>query len=70
MYCQHFQQSVDQLGKIANSARGRLNRKNYIFPCLRSSLRIWSRETGSAAPPGVSPHILQTEADSGGFGGC
>ena len=25
-----------------------------MFPCPRSRLRIWSRETGSAVPSGVS----------------
>ena len=61
---------MDQPGKIANPVRGQLNRTKYSFPRLRSSLSIWSRETASAAPLGVSPHILQTEAESGGFGGC
>ena len=38
-----------------NPARGQLNRDNKYFPvCVRSRLRIWSRETGSAIPPCVS----------------
>ena len=45
----------DQPGKVANPARGQLNRENeYLFPCPRSRLRIWSRETGSAVPSRVS----------------
>ena len=42
--------------KVANPARGQLNRKKEkrIFPCPRSRLGIWSRETGSAAPSRVS----------------
>ena len=39
---------MDQPGKVANSARGQLNREKGIFPCPRPCLRIWSRETGSA----------------------
>ena len=35
---------MDRLGKVANPARGELNRENE-FRCPRSRLRIWSRET-------------------------
>ena len=44
---------MDQPGKVANPARGQLNREK-IFPCPRARLRIWSRETGSAVPSRVS----------------
>ena len=44
---------MDQPGKVANPARGQLNREK-IFPCLRAYLRIWSRETDSAVPSRVS----------------
>ena len=44
---------MDQPGKAANPARGQLNRE-IIFPCPRSCLRIWSRETVSAVPSRVS----------------
>ena len=44
---------MEQLGKVANPARGQLNRK-IIFPCPRACLRIWSREMGSAVPSRVS----------------
>ena len=40
--------------KVANPARGQLNRENAFFPVPRSRLRIWSRETGSAIPSRVS----------------
>ena len=40
---------MHQPGKVANPARGQLNREN-IFPCPRACLIIWSRETGSAVP--------------------
>ena len=49
-----YSKSMDQPGKVANPARGQLNRENQIFPCPRSHLRIWSRETGSAVPSRVS----------------
>ena len=45
---------MDQPGKVDNPARGQLNRENQYFPCPRSRLRIWSRETGSAVPSSVS----------------
>ena len=45
---------MDQPGKVANPARGQLNRENIIFHCPRACLRIWSCETGSAVPSRVS----------------
>ena len=53
MYGHHIQQSMDQTGKVANSARGQLNRVNN-FACPRTCQRIWSRKTGSAVPSRVS----------------
>ena len=51
MYGNHIEQEKDQLGKVVNPAHGQLNRENNLFPCcLRSSLRSWSHETGSAVP--------------------
>ena len=44
---------MDQPGKVANPARGQLNREK-IFSCPRACLRIWFRETGSAVPSRVS----------------
>ena len=38
-----------------------------IFPCPRTCLRIWSRETGSAVPSRVSLFILHTQAESGAY---
>ena len=49
-----YSKSMDQPGKVANPARGQLNRGTYIFPCPRSRLRIWSRETGSVVPSRIS----------------
>ena len=42
-----------QPGKVANPARGQLNREK-IFPCPRACLRIWSPEMGSAVQSRVS----------------
>ena len=44
---------MDQQGKVANPARGQLNRENEYSP-VPVSLRIWSRETGSAVSSRVS----------------
>ena len=38
-----------------------------IFPCPRSRLKGWSRETGSAVWPRVSLLILHTQAESGAY---
>ena len=51
-----YSKSVYQPGKVANSARGQLNRKNKNFR-PRSRLRIWSHETDSAVPSRVSLFI-------------
>ena len=47
---------MDQSGKVANPARGQLdNRENEHSPVpVRTCLRIWFRETGSAVPSRVS----------------
>ena len=48
---------MDQPGKVANPARGQRNRENECFPVVRvvrSRVRIWSRETGSAVSSRVS----------------
>ena len=42
-----YSKSKDQPGKVADPAR-------VNFPCPRSRLKIWSRETGSAVPSRVS----------------
>ena len=54
MYGHTYSKSMDQPGKVANPARGQLNREKGIFPCPCSCLRIWSRETGSAVPSRAS----------------
>ena len=62
----HIAQSIDQPGKVANPARGQLNREMNIF-CPRSRLRIWSLERGSAVPSRVSLLILHTQAEYGAY---
>ena len=55
MYGHTFSKSMAQPGKVANPARGQLNRENEYSPvCPRSCLTIWSRETVSAIPSRVS----------------
>ena len=50
-------------GKVANSARGQLNRENEHFPVsVHACLRLWSREMGSAVPSRVSLLIIHTQA--------
>ena len=50
-----YSESMDQRGKVANPARGQLNRETFIiFPCLCSRLRIWPRDMGSAVSSRVS----------------
>ena len=67
---------MDQPGKVANPARGQLNREKYFFPCPRSRLRIWSRETGSAVPSRdnllismIRPNLVLTYGIPPGFRG-
>ena len=36
-----YSKSKDQPGKVANPARGQLNRENCYFPCPHSCLRIY-----------------------------
>ena len=68
MYSSTYSKSMDQPGKVASPARGQLNRKNEYFAVVRvrSCLRIWSRETGSAVPSRVPAH-LHTQAESGAY---
>ena len=69
MYCQRFQQSMDQTGTmIANPDYGHLAEfEKLYFPCPRSHLRIWSRETGLVVPSCVS--ILLAQAEHSAYAG-
>ena len=64
--CGHdIQQSTNQLRKAANPVYDQMNRGK--FPCPRSRLRIWFRETGLAVPSLISLLILYTNAESGAY---
>ena len=54
MYGHTYSKSIHQPGKVANPARGQLNRENEYFPVRVRALRIWSRETVLAVPSRVS----------------
>ena len=61
-----YSKSMDQPGKVDNpERRGQLNKK--LFPCPRSRPRIWSRETGSAAPSRVSLSNSSQAESSGAY---
>ena len=62
MYRNHIEQSMDQLGKVANPARGQLNRKNNIplSPCVPENLV--SRD-GFSRPVPRQPAHLHTQAE-------
>ena len=51
-------QSVDQPGMVTNPARGQLAEQG-------KTLRIWSRETGSAGSSRITLVVLHTQAESG-----
>ena len=56
---------MDQPGKVANPARGQLNREHEYFPVLVSlRLRIWFHETGSAVPSGFSLLVLHNQNEA------
>ena len=45
---------MDQSGMVDNPCSWSAEQGKLIFPCTRSHLRIWFRETGSAVPSRVS----------------
>ena len=49
-----YSKSKDQPGKVCQSCLWSAEQGNIHFPCPRSRLRIWSRETGLAVPSRVS----------------
>ena len=67
MYGHTYSKSMDQPGKVANPARGQLNRE-INTSCPRSRLRIWSREKdGHGSPVPRQPAHLHTQAESGAY---
>ena len=61
MYGHTYSKSMDQPSKVANPARGQLNRE-----ISRSRLRIWSRD-GFGSPVPRQPAHLHTQAESGAY---
>ena len=62
-----YSKSMDQPGKVANRARGQLNRENEYFPVR--VLRAWdlvSRD-GFGSPVPRQPAHLHTQAESGAY---
>ena len=66
MYGHHTSRSMDQPGKVANLARGQLNRENNIplSPCVPENLV--SRD-GFSRPVPRPPAHLHTQAESGAY---
>ena len=66
MYGHYIEQSMDQPGKVANPARGQLNRENNIplYPCVPENLV--SRD-GFSRPVPRQPAHLHTQAESGAY---
>ena len=64
MYGYHIKQSMDQPGKVANPARGQLNRENNIplSPCVPENL---VSRNGFSRPVPRQPAHLHTQAESG-----
>ena len=54
MYGHTYSKSMDQPRKVANLARGQLNRERKRKSLIRSCLGIWQRETSSAVPSRIS----------------
>ena len=66
MYGHHIKQSMDQPGKVANPARGQLNKEMNIplFPCVPENLV--SRD-GFSRPVPRQPAHLHTQVESGAY---
>ena len=65
MYCHHIYQSTNQPEGCQSCSHDQLTRE--IFPCSRSRLKIWFRETGLAVLSRVSLLIVYTNAESGAY---
>ena len=58
---------MDQPGKIANPARGQLDREDDFFSVPVRTQDFWSRKKGLAVPSCVSLLISYTQAESGTY---
>ena len=61
-----YSKSMDQPGKVANPARGQLNRENEYFPVRVRAENLVSRD-GFGSPVPRQPVHLQTQAESGTY---
>ena len=61
-----YSKSNDQLGKVANPARGQLNREKYFFPTPFAPDNLVSRD-GFGSPVPCQPAYLHTQAESGAY---
>ena len=59
-----YSKSMDQPGKVANPARGQLNRENEYFPAAFAPEDLVSRD-GFGSPVQRQPAHLHTQAESG-----
>ena len=62
-----YSKSMDQPGKVDNPARGQSLPRKWNFPCPRSPLTIWLRETDSFVPSHIRLLVLHTQAESGDY---
>ena len=66
IYGQHFQLSMDQSGKIANPARGHLNKENIIFSLSPFAPdNLVSRNRFGLSASGVTQLGVAVKADTG-----
>ena len=66
MYGHHILQRMDQPGKVANPARGQLNRENEYYPVTCVPENLVSRG-GFSRPVPRQPAHLHTQAESGAY---
>ena len=65
MYGHTYSKSVDQPGKVANPARGQLNRENIFLSAFASEYLVSRDVFGSPVPR--QPAHLQTQGESGAY---
>ena len=66
MYGHTYSKSMDQPSKVANSARGQLNREN-IYPLSTFAPEDWFSGDGFGSPVPREPAHLHTQAESGAY---
>ena len=66
MYGHTYSKSMDQPGKVANPARGQLNRENEYFLVRVRAWELVSRDRFGSPVPHQRAH-LHTQAESGAY---